>query len=172
MAYLTFIGPPPRSVPLSGEADVAARSLPESQGRDDFFALARERLALMEHSSTCKRSATMKLFVTCESLEVSPDLDINLETVQNFYSAHLAMCELDGAHANLPSHCRLGLPSDASELASFLRDNGAQQLKRCLTSLQSRSQWWTSYSNNRRDAYILCKAMRPFDQGKALHSET
>ena len=122
----------------------------------------------MEQSSTCKRSATIKLFATCESLRSSPNADVDLETVQNLYSAHLAICELDGAHANLPRHCRLGLPSDASEIASFLREDGTRQLQRCLTDLQSRSQWWTSYSNNRRDAYILCKAMRPFDQGRIL----
>ena len=156
------------STSQSNGADVAASSIPETPGHYDYFAVAKDRLAVMEHSSTCKRTATMKLFSTCESIESSSSTDLDLETVQNFYSAHLAICELDGAHANLPSHCRLGLPSDSSELASFLHDDGARQLKRCLTDLQSRSQWWTSYSNNRRDAYILCKAMRPFDQGETL----
>lgn len=35
-----------------------------------------------------------------------------------------------------------------------------QDLEQCLKSLESRPQWWTSYSNNRQNAMIICQASR------------
>ena len=131
----------------------------------DYFDEARRRLATMETSSTCKRAATLKLLDTCENLQ-SGGQDEDLENIQNLYAAHLAICELEGAARKLPQSCRLQLPSNPDDLARVLNNEGKAQLKACVSSLHSQSQSWTSYSNNRRDAYIWCKVMRPgFDQG-------
>ena len=133
----------------------------------DYFDEARRRLATMETSSTCKRAATLKLLDTCENLQ-SGGQDENVENIQNLYAAHLAICELEGAAKKLPQSCRLRLPSNPDELARVLNNEGKAQLKTCISSLHSQSQSWTSYSNNRRDAYIWCKVMRPgFDQGSS-----
>jgi hypothetical protein len=35
-----------------------------------------------------------------------------------------------------------------------------KDLEQCLRSLESRPQWWTSYSNNRQNAMIICQASR------------
>lgn len=35
-----------------------------------------------------------------------------------------------------------------------------KDLEQCLRSLESRPQWWTSYSNNRQNAIIICQASR------------
>jgi hypothetical protein len=39
-------------------------------------------------------------------------------------------------------------------------DIKGQQLGQCLKSLESRPQWWTSYSNNRQNAVVMCQAAR------------
>ena len=139
--------------------------------RDEgFFEEAKKRLAVMQTSSTCKRIATIKILTTCENLRIdSDDIDEDLETVQNLYAAHLAICELEGASTKLTQHCRLPLPSNAEDIPQVLESQRRDDLRVCIAALQSKPQWWTSYSNNRRDAYFLCKAMRPgFDNGN-LH---
>lgn len=131
----------------------------------DYFEEARHRLATMETSSTCKRIATIKLLTTCDNLQ-SGARDEDLESVQNLYAAHLAICELGGAAAKIPQSCRLHLPAGTDELPEVLDAKGKSQLQACISTLHSKSQWWTSYSNNQRDAYLWCKVMRPgFDQG-------
>lgn len=35
-----------------------------------------------------------------------------------------------------------------------------EELEACLKSLESRPQWWTSYSNSRQNAMVICQATR------------
>lgn len=37
---------------------------------------------------------------------------------------------------------------------------GIRHIRECLQSLESRPQWWTSYSNSRQNAAIMCQAAR------------
>ena len=139
---------------------------PFADDSTDLFAAARQRLSQIQTSSTCKQLATVKLLGTCENLRLSTHHS-DLEVVHNLYAAHLALCELEGANTKLPASCRLGLPSGVDNVVEVLDDEGRAQLSRCLAALHEKAQWWTSYSNNRQDAYIWCKAMRPgFDQGE------
>ena len=132
----------------------------------DFFAAAKQQLALAESHSTCKQRATVKLLASCEHLESSSSEDGDLETLQNFYAAHLALCELEGAYPKLRSQCRLSLPAYADEAPALVRGVAEAELRRCLGVIKTNENYWTSYSNNRRDAYVWCRAMRPgFDQG-------
>ena len=152
--------------PIPAEIESTSSSAIEPH---DYFDEARRRLASMEVSSTCKRAATLRLLDTCENLQTGSQ-DDDLENVQNLYAAHLAICELEGAARKIPQQCRLQLPSNPDELARVLNSEGKAHLKACISSLHSQSQSWTSYSNNRRDAYIWCKVMRPgFDQGSNVN---
>ncbi|MCJ1325081.1 hypothetical protein MMC10_001743 [Thelotrema lepadinum] len=153
--------------PIPAEIESTSSSAIEPH---DYFDEARRRLASMEVSSTCKRAATLRLLDTCENLQTGSQ-DDDLENVQNLYAAHLAICELEGAARKIPQQCRLQLPSNPDELARVLNSEGKAHLKACISSLHSQSQSWTSYSNNRRDAYIWCKVMRPgFDQDEYAKS--
>ena len=148
----------------TAEAGLDSQYLPVGD-QHDYFDEARRRLAVIESSSTCKRVATVKILTTCENLQIGVH-ETDLENVQNLYAAHLAVCELEGAATKLPESCRLRLPPDSDGLSTVLDNDGRSQLKTCISALHSKSQWWTSYSNNRRDAYLWCKVMRPgFDQG-------
>ena len=123
---------------------------------------------MMSTSSTCKRVATIKLLTTCDDLQTgTTSHDQDLEDVQNLYAAHLAVCELEGANTKIPQSCRLQLPSSSEGLPEVLDADGRKTLRECIAKLHERVQWWTSYSNNRRDAYLWCRVMRPmFDQGR------
>ena len=154
----------PPNIDRAMEADLESPSF-GATGSNDYFEQARHRLSVMESSSTCKRAATIKLLDTCENLQTGTH-DEDLESVQNLYAAHLAICELEGAARKLPQPCRLPLLSSSDGLALVLDGEGKARLRDCISALHSKSQSWTSYSNNRRDAYVWCKVMRPgFDQG-------
>ena len=140
--------------------DLLIRSSAILNDNTGIYSKALDRLSEMKGSSTCKHRATEKLLATCETLQASPAAERTLEHIQNLYSAHLAFCELQSAAAPLPPHCSLQLPENTQDTLAFLEAGGERQLSQCLNSLQSTPQWWTSYSNNRQDAYIWCKALR------------
>ena len=125
-----------------------------------IYSQALERLSHIQGASTCKHQATNRLLDTCETLQSSPGSERTLETIQNLYSAHLALCELQSAATSIPSACGLELPGKGEDAIKFLKAGGERRLSKCLKALQSSPQWWTSYSNNRQDAYVWCKAMR------------
>jgi hypothetical protein len=130
-----------------------------------FFEEARNRLAIMEKSTTCKRMATTKLLASCEQLQIQSEQD-NTDGVEQLYAVRLAMCEIGDATIKSPHACRLEVLPGTTGLVESLDQQGKEKLKGCISALHSKSQWWTSYSNNRRDAYLWCKAMQPgFDQG-------
>jgi len=108
----------------------------------------------------------------------STNSEAALDDVKSTYAARLAVCELVGARTAVPSYCAPLMPSDQAKskrgFRGFLNqgagqrrttglgydDIKGQQLGQCLKSLESRPQWWTSYSNNRQNAVVMCQAAR------------
>lgn len=95
-----------------------------------------------------------------------------LDQTRSVYAARLAICELEGAGSSTPPQCR---PLTVATVEAKLRfnfmakakqsDSGATKypkevLELCLRTLESRPQWWTSYSNNRQNAMVICQAAR------------
>ena len=152
----------PASAPDLPSIDLSRQSSSEKS----YFTAAKQQLSMAETHSTCKRLATVKLLTSCENLESSPTEDVDLETLQNFYAVHLALCELEGAYPKLRSKCRISLPAYTEDATPHLKAVATEQFRQCINIIKSNENYWTSYSNNRRDAYVWCKAMRPgFDQG-------
>lgn len=100
------------------------------------------------------------------------DTHETLDRIRSVYAARLAICELDGAGASVPSPCLpvTATPSTTKSRFGFTAkfkaaNNGtdsvpSELLEQCLRALESRPQWWTSYSNNRQNAMVICQASR------------
>lgn len=132
----------------------------------------------MQSSPSCNRLAASTLLTSCQSVEgSSANAEGLLDDLKSVYAAQLAVCELTGAGSPIPQHCGSLMWSELSSgkqgLRGFLssrseklhaitgtRDLDQKQLSHCLKSLESRPQWWTSYSNSRQNAAVMCKAAR------------
>lgn len=128
-----------------------------------------QTLALLDsmmQAPSCHRRAASNLLTSCQSIETAsaPDSNEAVETLDNIkalYAARLAVCELTGAGAAAPSQCAnifdSGLDKNGQKDATIARSD---RIGPCLTSLESRPQWWTSYSNARQNAVVMCQAAR------------
>lgn len=79
-----------------------------------------------------------------------------MEEVRATYAAQLAICELRGADSLILPHCDL----DVQNVVVPPMEPRKHRLKECLKSLESKAQWWTSYSNSKQNAIVLCQAAR------------
>ncbi|KAI9818845.1 MAG: hypothetical protein M1827_007666 [Pycnora praestabilis] len=154
----------------------------------EIYVDALRLLTSLESSPSCTRLATVTLLTSCQAL-TAPQKDAEgssagpeafLDEVRSIYAARLAVCELLGAHAGIPSECSPLMPLEPanskrrfqrlwSQSKRLAEDSGnrmtygevkKQEFARCLKSLESRPQWWTSYSNSRQNAVMMCQAAR------------
>ena len=157
--------------PASVEAadDLAALVTLASSGHSEVYSHALELLSSMQSAPSCNRVATSNLLKDCKSLEGPPSsTQTALDDIRSTYAAQLAVCELRGADSQLPPYCDINFASDAGKSAHGLDRPGTVQLRHCLKSLESRPQWWTSYSNSRQNAVVLCQAARvEIEKGKS-----
>ncbi|KAF2468551.1 uncharacterized protein BDR25DRAFT_55775 [Lindgomyces ingoldianus] len=135
----------------------------------------------MQSSPTCHRLAGLTLVNDCQSFkdahtDTSSSSEAVLEEVKSAYAARLAICELRGAKAVIPRECEILVPSSRAcvkhRFSSFFSrqerptaevcypDASRAQFDRCLRALESKPQWWTSYSNARQNAVVMCYASR------------
>ncbi|OQD73973.1 hypothetical protein PENDEC_c013G05755 [Penicillium decumbens] len=140
------------------------------------FSKAAHLLESLTAAPSCTRIAAARLVTSCQSFEGKGTADQEsyeaLDRIRSVYAARLAICELEGAGASVPSPC---LPVTLSPPTSKNRfwflskrnvpDTGTYLvpeylLEQCLKALESRPQWWTSYSNNRQNAMVICQASR------------
>ncbi|KAK4989177.1 hypothetical protein LTR50_003391 [Elasticomyces elasticus] len=145
-----------------------------------------EILRSVESLPSCHRVASAALLNSCSSLEASPrddnrnrGSDIMLNEVKSVYAARLAVCEFSDAKVAVPQACLPFVPTERTTkkhgIRGFLTRKGPTQatdyyldydditeghLTQCLTALESKPQWWTSYSNARQNAVIMCHSMR------------
>lgn len=132
-------------------------------------------IASLKTSATCTRLATSTFLTSCQEIESSENL---LDEVKSVYAARLAVCELLEAGTTVPSQCSPFIPTGSSKrdgvmTSYFTRTKRAPatdtgrfekvnttKLVYCLQGLGSRPQWWTSYSNARQNAVVICQAVR------------
>ena len=153
-----------------------------------MFAQALGLLTSLESSPSCNRLATSTLIKSCQSLggslettgQESESPEALLDNVKSIYAARLAVCELVEAGASVPAQCSPMTPKKSArrqyKFGGYLGRNGSPenggggaggyssvspaQLSHCLKSLESKPQWWTSYSNGRQNAIVICQAVR------------
>ncbi|KAL2870328.1 putative nuclear membrane fusion protein Kar5 [Aspergillus lucknowensis] len=154
---------------------------------DRLFTEAIELLESIRSSPSCNQIAASKLITSCQFIGRKPDTSTDpdtynaLEHTRSLYAARLALCELSGAGTPIPPPC-YSLNASSSPRKGFFgfltRHNAAvsdpEAVKRdvlepCLKSLESRPQWWTSYSNGRQNAVVICQASRTeIEKGEIL----
>lgn len=132
----------------------------------------------MRSSPSCNRLAVTDLITSCQELNAEGETQAHadyaqggLDHIKSLYAARLAVCEVTGAGAQIPDECeKLGVPLTGKPSRTWFQgynhNAGASagirssQLEPCLQALESKPQWWTSYSNNRQNAAIMCQAAR------------
>lgn len=148
----------------------------KTRQQDAIFSEAVQLLDSLQTSPSCNRIAASKLVSSCQDFggreKTESDTHETLDQIRSVYAARLAICELEGAGASVPSPC---LPVTATSSATRTRfsfaaifkaaDNTSdvvspELLEQCLRALESRPQWWTSYSNSRQNAMVICQASR------------
>ncbi|KAL8948030.1 MAG: hypothetical protein Q9222_005746 [Ikaeria aurantiellina] len=155
----------------SSNTDLAS-TLRSSTGREDrAFSDALQLLESMRASPSCNRLAAYTLIRSCQSVDGSTvDAEGSLEDRKSLYAAQLALCEIAEAGTKSPDNCRTFLPVSQSQTGQkaskifnqqgLLNGMRKDRLGVCLKSLQSSPQHWTSYSNNRQNAVVMCQAAR------------
>ncbi|QSL67020.1 hypothetical protein MERGE_001407 [Pneumocystis wakefieldiae] len=91
-----------------------------------------ETLSLLARKPSCFRSAASSLISLCKEL----DSDL-YEAEKSAFAVKLTLCELGTAHAEIPPAC------------------AQESLEKCVKELETRPQWWTSYSGYFRDGHRL-----------------
>ncbi|KAK8233882.1 hypothetical protein HDK64DRAFT_299103 [Phyllosticta capitalensis] len=148
------------------------------------FEVAQKRIRDMESSPACQQLATSTLIDSCQSLDLMAGSNSHstsqnpMDVIKREYSARLAVCELQGIKDGVPKECRPFVPSaDAcgntggffgrysksskGEKRRLCYPNFTQQeLKTCANALFNHPQRWTSFSNARSNAIIICQASR------------
>lgn len=163
---------------LNEDLDLVSFLNSKTQKHDGIFSEALKLLESINSSSSCNKLAATKLVTSCKSIGRNPetptdsDTYLALEYVRSLYAARLAICEISGAGISIPSPCQ---PMNVSPTPQKTRfsfytkhnpiigdDNAVQKegLEPCLKSLESRPQWWTSYSNSKQNAMVICHASR------------
>ena len=111
--------------------------------------------------------------------ELARGSDLFVDEEATIYAARLAVCELSGADFLIPKECQAFIPSERATKKRGLRGYWSKSgptepstafqyydtitqanLQQCRKALGSSAQSWTSYSNNRQNAVVMCQAMR------------
>ncbi|KAI4199625.1 MAG: hypothetical protein LQ350_004500 [Teloschistes chrysophthalmus] len=140
-------------------------------GSNQVYTHAIQVLESLKASPSCHRLAASTLIHSCQTVDgSSTNSEGSLEDLKSVYAAQLAICEVTEAGSGPPRSCDAFLPKEQNRLSQTLnrglsQHNGLDsklksQLSICLQSLESRPQHWTSYSNNRQNAVIMCQAAR------------
>jgi hypothetical protein len=138
----------------------------------------------MQTAPTCTRMAASHLMNECKLLENAPDFakarpEAYLDNIKTEYAAKLAVCELLSAQLNNPTpppNCDILVPTIRacgrggtwwySRPETSLNEKQCYpeikeyQYVQCLKTLQSSPQYWTSFSNARQNAVVMCQASR------------
>ncbi|KAL8736820.1 MAG: hypothetical protein Q9166_000186 [cf. Caloplaca sp. 2 TL-2023] len=153
------------------DTDLASLLRSSTGSQSQVYTNAIQVLETLRVSPSCNRLAASTLIHSCQSIDGSKsDPEGSLEDVKSIYAAQLALCEITDAGSRPPGSCEPFMPSNPAQLGrkftgSFKQlDTAVIALKGklgfCLQALESRPQHWTSYSNNRQNAVIMCQAAR------------
>lgn len=143
--------------------DLAALIRPLPDDQRGIYTQALQLLSSMQASPSCNRLAASTLLDSCHSIDGSrQDAETSFEDVKSIYAAQLAMCEIVSAESTIPQPCGALAPALDSKRhkAASVKSVRKVQLSQCLQALESRPQWWTSYSNSRQNAVVMCQAAR------------
>lgn len=143
------------------DTDLTTLLLDPVNSQSEIYLKAMELLGSIQSAPSCNRLAASSLLTSCKSIEgSSSDSEHATDDVRSIYAAQLAVCELRSAGALTPPQCALISPTASEKQAKGYHKIDKYHLSQCLQSLESRPQWWTSYSNNKQNAVVMCRAAR------------
>jgi uncharacterized protein YdcH (DUF465 family) len=177
MALLTQEGEHPVLSPKSPNIDAISVLKAQEHHQDSMLDEAVRLLDLISISPSCYRVAATKLVASCQAFtdskdDAETDGPESLDLLRSTYAARLALCEIDGAGTSIPTSCLpiIVSPPPQSNRFGFRKWHRGSDaasdsvpkdlLENCLRTLESRPQWWTSYSNSRQNALVICHASR------------
>ena len=156
--------------PYTSDKDLTALIRPDPVDETGIYTNAIELLSSIQTSPSCNRLATSTLLESCQTLDgSSQNAEESLEDVRSVYAAQLAMCEIVSAGSAVPQTCKSLDVSPGTNIhqTSSFKNIRRNQLGLCLQSLESKPQWWTSYSNSKQNAMVMCQAARgDIEKGK------
>ncbi|PSN73705.1 hypothetical protein BS50DRAFT_193558 [Corynespora cassiicola Philippines] len=148
------------------------------------LAKALEVIRELESRPSCYRYAAMNLINDCKDLEKDPgndgkDTETSLDYLKEQYAARNAVCELRNALFPIPKECSILTPS-VEACRDWGRWNGLfgrtktvdvdgepcypehsrAKFQSCLKALSKTGPSWTSYSNSKQNAVLMCQASR------------
>ena len=145
------------------KVDLAALVRPIPDDQSEIYSHALQLLSALQGSPSCNRVAASTLLDSCHSIDGSKqDAELSFEDARSIYAAQLAVCEIESAESSIPQCCRALVPVLDSKVHKRAPQGRMRKghLSQCLQTLESRPQWWTSYSNNRQNAVVMCQAAR------------
>ncbi|KAL8895415.1 MAG: hypothetical protein Q9192_003650 [Flavoplaca navasiana] len=153
------------------DTDLKTLLLASPDSQSQVYTSALQVLEGLKTSPSCHRHAAASLIRSCQSIDGSSlDPEESLEDVKSLYAAQRALCEIMDAGSKSPEDCRVFVPSHSAQSSrkatrSFTHAGSTTskikgKLGLCLQALESRPQHWTSYSNNRQNAIVMCQAAR------------
>jgi hypothetical protein len=174
---LTHEGDIPVFAPKAPDIDAISFLTSRKQDQDSIFNEAVKILDSMGSLPSCNRIAAIRLVSSCQTFndgndDPQTDRPETLDFLRSVYAARLALCEIDGTGTSIPPSClpvTISPPPQKSRFGFMTRSRGydtasgevpRELLEQCLRTLESRPQWWTSYSNSRQNALVICHASR------------
>ena len=135
---------------------------PEFPSDDGVYKHALEILSSLEATPACGRVATAGLLTSCQEIDgAKKDAELWVQNLKSTYAAQLAICEISETGSSVPQACQEIAIRYASPIKSTkVSKTGSRQIGECLQALETKPQWWTSYSNSRQNAVTLCQAAR------------
>ncbi|KAG0130890.1 Tht1-like nuclear fusion protein-domain-containing protein [Tuber indicum] len=115
---------------------------------DEAYETALAELGRLSSRSSCHKIASESLLGDCKSIRIDSEEDENSRIL---FGVQLAACEFEVDGLEFPFECRR---------FEGVRDKRVRSAKKCLRKLAQKSQWWTSYSNNRANGFSMCSAAR------------
>ena len=88
----------------------------------DAFSQARELLDGLEQAPSCNRFAAATLVNSCKTLQPDgKDANHALDRIKSSFAARLAVCEILGADAAIPSQCNTMVPIPQDRFSSGIK---------------------------------------------------
>lgn len=126
------------------------------------FAKAHQFVRSLEEAPTCARQAAYGLIQDCSIVESTQARErFALDAVKNLYAVRLAICELKDARLDIPKQCDVATLERSTAATLELKSREGKAVEACVKAFYTLPQSWTSYSNNRQNARLICQATRP-----------
>jgi hypothetical protein len=155
---------------------VQALLSPRSEHDNVEYQRAFDLVKQLRGQSTCHQAAGLQMIASCQSVNsenpTSTKSEEALDRYKSAYAARNAMCELYEAGLPVNPQC-LALMSFTADfelgsgpmLATSTHGSSAEiintrDLNRCLSALHKDTRSWTSYSNSKQNAAVLCEGSR------------